>query len=384
MKRWKIVSIIGTRPEVIKMAPVIKEMEKYKKRIDSITIGTGQHREILQPLLQVFKLKIHKNLNVMTKNQTLFSISEKVIKGMGVLLGRLKPDLVLVQGDTVTAFLGALCASYLKIPIGHVEAGLRSFDRFHPFPEEMNRRLISCLADLNFAPTQSNVSNLRREGVPKASIFLTGNPVIDTLKYLMKSQQKHLLRYWNYHQYLDKNSKLIVVTAHRRENWGTPLRNICRSIQIMASQHTNLVFLFPVHPNPNVRKIVFPMLSSFKNVHLTDPLPYQAFVEAMTLSHVLLTDSGGIQEEGPLLGKPVLVLRKKTERPEAVVAGAVKLIGTNTQMICKSIERLLSEPKLYKKMSLAISPYGDGAASKRITSKCLQFLNQNTKATNNK
>jgi len=352
--------VFGTRPEAIKMAPVVKELEKYPDKIESVVCVTGQHREMLDQVISLFEIKPQIDLNLMEPNQTLASLTAKAITSLTDVIANVKPDIVLVQGDTTTAMIAGLASFYQKVSVGHVEAGLRTYDRYSPFPEEINRRLISVLATYNFAPTQTAVNALMNEGYPGESIFLTGNTVIDALLMTVKRDYEIDLGF------SPLNDKLILVTAHRRENFGQPLENICTALKEIARCNPEVEIVYPVHLNPNVRSTVYQMLSNQERIHLIKPLEYEKFVHLMNSSYLVLTDSGGIQEEAPALGKPVLVLRSETERPEAIEAGVVKLVGTDTKVIISETERLLHDEEEYTAMSKGISPYGDGHAAERI------------------
>ena len=359
----KLIFIFGTRPEAIKMAPVIMKCKKSMSLLSSITIVTAQHREMLDDILRLFNIQPEYDLNIMQENQSLEDITVRSLKKLSKIIKCEKPDMILVQGDTTTTFIGALAGFYNKIPIGHIEAGLRTYDKYQPFPEEVNRKLTTALADIHFSPTKRAAENLIREGVPASRIFITGNTVIDALLEIIS-------RNYKFKKPLDKivnnNSNLILVTAHRRENLGEPLNNVCLALKEITQTIKNIQILFAVHPNPKVRKIVFNALHNNRNIHLLPPLDYQTFAHIMAKSRLILTDSGGIQEEAPSLGKPVLVLRNKTERPEAVEAGTVKIIGTDTRKIVEETTTLLENKNEYRRMAKAVNPYGDGRASERI------------------
>lgn len=356
----RVLSIFGTRPEAIKMAPVVKELENHPNKIESIVCVTGQHREMLDQVLSLFEIKPQIDLDLMEPNQTLASLTAKAITSLTDVIASIEPNVVLVQGDTATAMIASLASFFQKVPVGHVEAGLRTYDRYSPFPEEINRRLISVLSTYNFAPTQTAVDALIAEGFPEESIFLTGNTVIDALLLTInKDYQLNLGFPLN-------SSKLIIITAHRRENFGQPFQDICVAIKEIALRNPEVEIVYPVHLNPNVRRTVYQILSNQERIYLIEPLEYEKFAHLMNSSYLVLTDSGGIQEEAPVLGKPVLVLRCGTERPEAVEAGAVKVVGTDTENIIRETERLLYDNGEYSRMSKAISPYGDGHAAERI------------------
>lgn len=381
----KIMIVFGTRPEAIKLLPVVRELRKFPEHVHLIVCTTGQHRELLSQMLQTFSVTPDFDLSIMTENQTLFDIVTKSLIGIKPILDRTRPDLLLVQGDTTTAFACALAAFYEKIPVGHVEAGLRTFDMYYPFPEEMNRKLISGIATLHFAPTENNKKNLLREGVEENNIFVTGNTVIDALfiilnrkptdtaKYPMHNTNKSIKE--NHQSAYSSNNRLnILVTAHRRENFGEPIKNICLAIKEIAEKNKNVEVIYPVHPNPNIKGPVYNILSGQERVNLIQPLDYAPFVNLMNDSYLILTDSGGIQEEAPSLGKPVLVLRNETERPEAVEAGTVKIIGTQKDKIISSVEMLVNDKTEYDKMAHAVNPYGDGKASYRIVEIVFSFF----------
>ncbi|MEN3009613.1 MAG: UDP-N-acetylglucosamine 2-epimerase (non-hydrolyzing) [Candidatus Bipolaricaulaceae bacterium] len=360
----KVLTVFGTRPEAIKLAPVILELKRHPKVISRVCI-TAQHREMLDPFLRFFNINPDYDLNIMQPNQTLFDITARALYGLRDVLENESPDIVLVQGDTTTAFAAALAAFYLKIPIGHVEAGLRTSDKYQPFPEEINRRLISHLADLHFAPTERAKANLLAEGIPPAHVYVTGNTVIDALLFILERTKDQdvlppeLAR-------LPPDRKIILVTAHRRENFGKGLDNICIALRRIVQEAPEVEIVYPVHLNPNVRAVVLRLLANVERVHLLDPLDYVAFVHLMARSYLILTDSGGIQEEAPTLKKPVLVLRETTERPEVLEVGAAKLVGTDSDKIVSETLCLLRSPQEYNRMTKAGNPFGDGQAAKRI------------------
>ena len=363
--------VFGTRPEAIKMAPVIKEVEKYPDMLDPVIVVTGQHRQMLDQVLRIFDIRPDYDLGIMEENQSIASIVIKSLEGLQEIVLREKPDMLLVQGDTSTTFAAGLAAYYFKIPLGHVEAGLRTFDKWRPFPEEINRRLTTALADLHFAPTRTSVSNLLAEGTPQKNIFLTGNTVIDAL--LAVSKRNFDLKQAGVN--LDPKRKVVLVTAHRRESFGMPLKNICSAVLRLAQAHRREIeMIIPVHKNPMVREVVADALEAVDNVELIEPLDYEPFVHLMKKSYIILTDSGGIQEEAPSLGKPVLVLREKTERPEAVSFGTVKLVGTNEEIIFEEANKLLVNREAYQSMSKAVNPYGDGHAAERIAQAILYYF----------
>jgi UDP-N-acetylglucosamine 2-epimerase (non-hydrolysing) len=366
--------VFGTRPEAIKMAPLVKEFAKHEG-VKSMTLAVSQHTHMLKQVLDVFDVPVDFNLNIMAPNQTLFSITERALHGFAEVLAEAKPDIVLVQGDTSSAFAGALAAFYSKIAVGHVEAGLRTYDMQNPYPEEANRRLIGTLADRHFPPTKASAANLKRERVSPDKIFITGNTVIDAL--LLAAEREfdvdgigdEALR--NQIRRIDPSKRLVLITAHRRENFGEPIQRICAAIKRLAEAERDVEFVYPVHMNPNIREPVTKALSGIPNVHLVEPLEYDAFIYLMKRATLLLTDSGGVQEEAPSLGKPVLVLREVTERPEAVSAGTVKLVGTDIEKIVGGVEALLHSKSEYARMARAVNPYGDGKASERIVGRLL-------------
>jgi len=371
INRRRIMFVFGTRPEAIKLATVINEVEKYPDVLEPVIVVTGQHREMLDQVLRLFDIDPDYDLGIMEENQSITSIVTKSLQGLEEVMLREKPDMVLVQGDTSTTFAAGLAAFYYRIPLGHVEAGLRTFDKWRPYPEEMNRKLTTDLADLHFAPTQTSVKNLLEEKVPRERIFLTGNTVIDAL--LSTSRRNFDLGKFGIK--LNKSRKLILVTAHRRESFGAPLRNICSAVKRLAEKFRGEIeFVIPVHKNPIVRNVMNEFLEAVDSVELIEPLDYEAFVHLMKAAYIILTDSGGVQEEAPSLGKPVLVLREKTERPEAVTAGAVKLVGMDEKVIFEAANLLLTDASAYEKMSRAVNPYGDGHASERMVEVILHYF----------
>ena len=365
----KVMTVIGTRPEAIKMAPVIKSLMNYPEEIKSVVCVTAQHREMLDQALKIFGIIPDHDLNLMNPNQSLSLLTSKLLTALDEVMTLEKPDWVLVQGDTSTAMVASLVAYYHRIKLGHVEAGLRTNDKFQPFPEEVNRRITDILADAYFAPTQNSRLNLLKEGICPESIIVTGNTVIDALMLIAQRVAGRPL---------DpristslENKLLLLVTVHRRESFGQPLENICKALARIACRYQDKVqIVYPVHLNPNVRKTVYELLSGIPNISLIEPADYENLVALMSNAYLIMTDSGGIQEEAPSLHKPVLVLRDVTERPEAIDAGAAKLIGTDADRIYAEAVRLIEEPKSYSQMSTAGSPYGDGQASNRI----VQFL----------
>ena len=375
MKRIKVISVFGTRPEAIKMAPVIKELEK-RPEIDSVVAVTAQHRGMLDQVLEIFGIKPDYDLNIMKQRQTLVDITSNVLTGLYGVIQEEKPDIILVHGDTTTTFAGALASFYNQVPVGHVEAGLRTYDKYSPFPEEMNRRMTTSIATLHFAPTVMNKNNLLKENINEKDIFITGNTVIDALKTTVKDDYKFADETV---ASLDFSKKVIVVTAHRRENLGEPLKNICRALKRIAEDFSDEVqIVYPVHLNPAVREVAFDILGNIDNVHLIDPLDVCELHNLMARSYMILTDSGGLQEEAPSLGKPVLVLRHETERPEAIAAGTVKLAGVIEDDIYLMARTLLTDSEAYNMMAHSVNPYGDGKASERTVDAILyHFLNQN-------
>ena len=362
----RISFIFGTRPEAIKLAPLILKFRSSTKFDLNICV-TAQHRQMLDQVLEVFNIKPNVDLNLMKPNQTLAELTAEVIKGLDQYFIKYKPHLVFVQGDTTTVLAASITAFYHKIKIAHVEAGLRTGDKYAPYPEEINRLLTSHLADLHFAPTKTSAENLLNEGISQHKIFITGNTVIDALFYIRDKIKKNPPKLEQIPEVIiNNNLPIVLITGHRRENFGEGFKNICNAIAELARRFSDHYFIYPVHLNPNVRKPVNQLLKGRKNVLLIDPLEYLPFVYLMTKAKIILTDSGGVQEEAPSLGKPVLVMRDVTERPEAVKAGCVKLVGTNKKLIIESAKELLSDEKKYKKMSTVINPYGDGKAAERI------------------
>ncbi|NIA13167.1 MAG: UDP-N-acetylglucosamine 2-epimerase (non-hydrolyzing) [Nitrospiraceae bacterium] len=358
-----VLAAIGTRPEAIKMAPVIGELKRRDAEFRVSVCLTAQHRELLDQAVDLFGFTVDYDLDLMRPNQTLFDVTVGVLRGIGHTLEEAKPDVLLVHGDTTTSFAAALAAYYKKVPIGHVEAGLRTHDKFSPFPEEMNRKLCDGLCDYHYAPTESSRENLLREGIPRDHIVVTGNTVIDAL--LDVAQRPHtfedpLLRT------IGLERRLILVTAHRRESFGGPFGQMCAAIRCLAHDNPGVEILYPVHPNPNVRRTVEETLGNTDRVHLVEPLEYAPFVHLLKRAVFVLTDSGGLQEEAPALGKPVLVMREVTERPEAIEAGTAQLVGTTRDGIVAAAQRLLDDPDIHGRMANAVNPYGDGQARFRI------------------
>ncbi len=368
MKKKKIIFIYGTRPEAIKMAPLIKDFRYYEDRFKVEICLTAQHREMLDQVNEFFDIKADYDLNLMEPNQSLSDLTARCLTGLQSVLIDSKPDLVFVQGDTTTVLAGALAAFYGKIPIAHLEAGLRSENKYSPYPEEMNRKIASQLSDYHFAPTQAAADNLKNEGIVK-NVYLVGNTVIDALHLglsLIRSNGED--KYLRFFSFLDQSKKIILVTGHRRESFGEGFDNICLAIKEIAIQYKDIQIVYPVHLNPNVRKPVYNLLAGLPNIFLIDPLDYPYMIWLMNKTYFVLTDSGGIQEEAPALGKPVLVMRDVTERQEGISAGTALLVGTKKETIVNRMEQLLDDKTLYNKMNKAINPYGDGTASKKIVS----------------
>lgn len=363
MNKIKVMSIFGTRPEAVKMAPLVKALEQNEE-IESVVCVTAQHREMLDQVLEIFKLDTQYDLDIMTQRQTLTGITVRVLKGLEEVLEKAKPDMVLVHGDTTTSFVAALAAFYKQIKVGHVEAGLRTYNRYEPFPEEMNRKLTGSLANLHFSPTPLAKSNLLKEYVKEESIFVTGNTVIDALKTTVEDAYKFTVEELNTIDYTNK--KVIIMTAHRRENLGEPLRNICEAVRGIVLQNEEVEVVYAVHKNPAVREVAEEILGAVPRVHLVEPLDIKDMHNLMRRSYLVLTDSGGLQEEVPSLGKPVLVLRNVTERPEGIEAGTLKLAGVEKQQIFELTQELLQNEALYRQMAQAKNPFGDGEASERI------------------
>lgn len=354
--------VFGTRPEAIKMAPVIKELEKHHKKIETVVCVSGQHKQMLEQVLSLFKIKPNIDLNLMQKNQTLDSFTADAMRILSQTIIKIKPDLILAQGDTTTAMVAGLAGFYQRVPVGHIEAGLRTNDIYNPFPEEINRRILSTVATYHFAPTKNSLQALLREGISKERVFLTGNTIVDAMKMITRDLSKRV----KLNLKLSSRKKLILVTAHRRESFGAPLENICRALMAIVERNKDTEIVYPVHLNPNVREPVYRMLSEKKQIHLIPPVEYHELSYLLKRSYLVLTDSGGIQEEAPVFAKPVLVMRLETERPEGIEAGVAKLVGTDTNTIIEEVELLLHNRRAYARMSKAISPYGDGKASKRI------------------
>lgn len=359
----KVMTVFGTRPEAIKMAPVVLELQKHADQIQTIVAVTAQHRQMLDQVLDLFQITPDYDLDIMSQGQTLYDITTKSLMGLKDVLAKEKPDLVLVHGDTTTTFAGALASYYQQVPVGHVEAGLRTGDIYSPFPEEMNRKLTGAIAAIHFAPTATAKANLLKENVNPSHIYVTGNTVIDALMTTVAGDYD----FGDDLKSVDfKNHRVILLTTHRRENLGEPMRHIYKALRRIIEEIPDTEIVFPVHRNPLVRKVVEEELAGVDRIHLIDPMEYEPFANLMSLSSLVLTDSGGIQEEAPSLGKPVLVLRNTTERPEAVEAGTVRLIGTDKDVVYAETKRLLTDQSAYDAMSNAVNPYGDGKASQRI------------------
>ena len=376
MEKIKVMSIFGTRPEAIKMAPLVKELER-RKEIESIVCVTAQHRQMLDQVLETFNIKPDYDLNIMKQGQSLSEITSRALTGLESVIKDVKPDIVLVHGDTTTTFAGALAAFYNQVAIGHVEAGLRTYDKYSPFPEEMNRQMVDCMTDLYFAPTTVSKENLLKEDIQEEKIFVTGNTAIDAMSTTVKNDYTHPELEW-----IKPNEKMILLTAHRRENLGEPMRHIFKAIRRIVDEFDDVKVIYPIHLNPLVRSVANEVFAGCDKVKLIEPLEVFDFHNFQNKSYIILTDSGGIQEEAPSLGKPVLVLRDTTERPEGISAGTLKLVGTNEETIYNETKKLLTDNKEYEKMSHASNPYGDGHASERIVDAIIKWKqnSQNTKA----
>ena len=362
MKKLRVMSVFGTRPEAIKMAPLVRELAG-REEIESICCVTAQHREMLDSVLKVFDLKPDWDLDIMTPRQTLSTITSKCLTGMDEAIDALKPDMILVHGDTSTTFAGALSAFYHQVPVGHVEAGLRTYDKYSPYPEEMNRKLVTAIADLYFCPTENNRENLRKEAVTEG-VFVTGNTVIDALKTTVREDYVFAAEELNRLPFASK--KILLVTCHRRENYGQPMEDIMSALAHIARSRQDVEMVYPVHLSPVVQECAKKHLAGIANVHLTAPLAADEMHNLMARCYLVLTDSGGLQEEAPALGKPVLVLRRETERPEAMAAGTVKLAGVKYDDIVSMTRQLITDPAAYEAMARAVNPYGDGSACRRI------------------
>lgn len=359
---FKVMTIFGTRPEAVKMAPVVKALER-SPHLESVTCVTAQHREMLDQVLDLFSITPQHDLNIMRARQGLNGTLRRALQGLDEVLEQEQPNLVLVHGDTLTTFAGAMAAFYRQVAIGHVEAGLRTFNKYFPFPEEMNRKLTGAMADLHFAPTGISRQNLLNEGVPAEQIFITGNTAIDALRTTVNDNHRFAEAKL---QHLDFSMPVVAVELHRRENWGEPIAAACRAIRRLLEEHQEMRVVFPVHLNPVVRETVFPLLAGLDRVTLLDPLDTAEYHNLIARAHMVISDSGGVQEEAPSLGKPVLVVRTVTERPEAVAAGTVKVVGVDEERIYQEAKELLTSPEAYRRMSQARNPYGDGHAAERI------------------
>jgi UDP-N-acetylglucosamine 2-epimerase (non-hydrolysing) len=367
-RKIKVMTIFGTRPEAIKMAPLVLELEKYPNEIDSIVTVTAQHRQMLDQVLELFKVTPDHDLNIMKDRQTLTGVTTRALEGLDEVMKDVKPDLVLVHGDTTTTFVASLAALYNQISVGHVEAGLRTWNKYSPFPEEVNRQITGVIADLHFSPTDKSEQNLLQENKKAEAIYVTGNTAIDALKTTVKDTYTH--------EVLDKlgTDRLILLTAHRRENLGEPMRNMFRAIKRLVTEHEDVQVVYPVHLNPAVREVADEILGDDARIHLIEPLGVYDFHNFAARAHIILTDSGGVQEEAPSLGVPVLVLRDTTERPEGIEAGTLKLAGTDEETIYTLAYELLNDKEAYEKMSKASNPYGDGNASSRIVNAILHHF----------
>ena len=369
-ERLKVMTIFGTRPEAIKMAPLVLELQKHPEKIESIVTVTAQHRQMLDQVLSIFGITPDFDLNIMKDRQTLIDITTRGLEGLDKVMKEAKPDIVLVHGDTTTTFIASLAAFYNQIPVGHVEAGLRTWDKYSPYPEEMNRQLTGVMADLHFSPAAKSATNLQKENKDESRIFITGNTAIDALKTTVKETYSHPV--------LEKlgSDRLVLMTAHRRENLGEPMRNMFRAIKRLVDKHEDVQVVYPVHMNPVVRETANDILGDHGRIHLIEPLDVIDFHNVAARSYLMLTDSGGVQEEAPSLGVPVLVLRDTTERPEGIEAGTLKLAGTDEETIFSLADELLSDKEAHDKMSKASNPYGDGRASERIVEAILKHFNK--------
>ncbi len=373
-KRIKVMTIFGTRPEAIKMAPLVLELEKQSEHFESIVTVTAQHRQMLDQVLEIFSIKPDHDLNIMKDRQTLVDVTTRGLEGLDKVMKEVQPDIVLVHGDTTTTFIAGLAAFYNKIVVGHVEAGLRTWTKYSPYPEEMNRQLTGVMADLHFAPTPKSAQNLLNENKPEDAIFITGNTAIDALTTTVKDEYSHPV--------LDKlgDDRLILLTAHRRENLGEPMRNMFKAVKRIVEEHDDVQVIYPVHLNPVVREIADEILGNDPRIQLIEPLDVYDFHNFASRAHLILTDSGGVQEEAPSLGVPVLVLRDTTERPEGIEAGTLKLAGTEEETIYGLAKELLTDQEAYEKMAKAANPYGDGQASKRIADAIRYYFKETAEA----
>ena len=364
----KVMSIFGTRPEAIKMAPLVKELER-RKEIESIVCVTAQHREMLDQVLNTFDIKPDYDLNIMKQGQSLADVTTRALVGLEEVIKEVKPDIVLVHGDTTTTFAGALAAFYNQVAIGHVEAGLRTYDKYSPYPEEMNRQMVDRLSDMYFAPTEISKDNLLKENIDESKIYITGNTAIDAMSTTVDENYTHPELDW-----INAGERMILLTAHRRENLGEPMRHIFRAIKRVVDEFSDVKVIYPIHMNPKVREVANEVFGDADRVKLIEPLEVFDFHNFQNKSYIILTDSGGIQEEAPSLGKPVLVLRDTTERPEGIKAGTLKLVGTDEDVIYEETKKLLLDKKEYEKMSKASNPYGDGHASERIVDAIIKYF----------
>ena len=369
MKKLKVMVVFGTRPEAIKMAPLVLELQKHSDSIETIIVVTAQHRQMLDQVLETFSIEPHYDLDIMGRNQSLLDITGKILEKFDPVVKQELPDIILVHGDTTTTFAASLVAFYNQVRIGHVEAGLRTFDKYSPFPEEMNRQMTDNLADLYFAPTSESKENLLKENHPESAIVITGNTAIDALKLTVQSDYYHEVL-----DQLDPDKKLVLVTMHRRENQGQPMRNVFAALREMVDLHQEIEVVYPVHLSPAVQEAAKDILAGHERIHLIEPLDVLDFHNLASRSYFIMTDSGGVQEEAPSLGKPVLVLRDTTERPEGVRAGTLKLVGTDPVRVKDAMAELLTDETLYRKMSQAPNPYGDGRASERIVQSIQQYF----------
>ena len=365
----KVMSIFGTRPEAIKMAPLVKELES-REEIESVVCVTAQHREMLDQVLETFDIKPDYDLNIMKQGQTLSEITSRALMGLEEVIREVKPDIVLVHGDTTTTFAGALAAFYNQVAIGHVEAGLRTYDKYSPFPEEMNRQMVDCMTDLYFAPTEISKENLLKQNISEDKIYITGNTAIDAMSTTVKENYSHKELEW-----INPGEKMILLTAHRRENLGEPMRHIFKAIKRIVDEFDDVKVIYPIHKNPLVREVANEVFGDCEKVKLIEPLEVFDFHNFINKSYMIMSDSGGVQEEAPSLGKPVLVLRDTTERPEGIDAGTLKLVGTDVETIYNEAKRLLTDKEEYERMSMASNPYGDGHASERIVDAIINKFN---------
>jgi UDP-N-acetylglucosamine 2-epimerase len=370
IKMIKVMSIFGTRPEAIKMAPLVKELEK-RKNIESIVCVTAQHREMLDQVLETFDIKPDYDLNIMKQGQTLADVTTRALTGLEEVIKEARPDIVLVHGDTTTTFAGALAAFYNQVAIGHVEAGLRTDNKYSPYPEEMNRQMVDRLSDMYFAPTEISKNNLLKENINESKIYITGNTAIDAMSTTVDKNYTHKELEW-----IKPGERMILLTAHRRENLGEPMRHIFKAIKRIVDEFDDVKVIYPIHMNPKVREVANEVFDGDDKVKLIEPLEVFDFHNFQNKSYIILTDSGGIQEEAPSLGKPVLVLRDTTERPEGISAGTLKLVGTDEDIIYEETKRLLTDSKEYERMSKASNPYGDGHASERIVDAIVEYFNK--------